>query len=503
MKPSLSVSKPMIMLGAGPASAETRRRYGIWSSVISIILLIPCFWHTRIEAGDLGSHVYNAWLAQLIQRGQAPGLWLAQQRNNVLFDLLLGDFGSLFGLGIAEKLAVSVAVLTFFWGSFAFVSAASGRPSWFLAPALAMFTYGWTFHAGFFNYYLSLGLAFLGVAILWRGGTRARLSLIVLVPFIWLAHPLGLAWFLGAGLYIIIAESLPRRLWLILPMVSGLFLLMVHYYIKHKYHTHGPHRPLYIINGADQLILFGMRYWFLAAVVFTFVVGCLLFDAIGRWREPGYLSHFSVPLQLYVLVEVAVILLPSTISLARYSVPVSLLVERLSLVSAVLAFAFLGCIRPRKWHPVGFGACAILFFSFLYQDTMNLNRTEGRVEQLVSTLPYGQRVMETILLPPGSEIYFIEHIVDRACVGRCFSYGNYEPSSGQFRVRAQPGNEIVNASPVDVAAMAEGTYIVKPEDLPAYQIYQCSSDSSGLCISGLQVGERNDARGVHVGGVNE
>src|SRR5262249_52154204 len=41
---------------------------------VSVLLLIPCFWHRRIEAGDLPSHVYNAWLAQLIGQGQAPGL---------------------------------------------------------------------------------------------------------------------------------------------------------------------------------------------------------------------------------------------------------------------------------------------------------------------------------------------------------------------------------------------------------------------------------------------
>jgi hypothetical protein len=56
----------------------------------SLLLLVPCFWQPRIQAGDLSSHLYNAWLAQLIERGQAPGLTLARQSNNVLFDLMLG-----------------------------------------------------------------------------------------------------------------------------------------------------------------------------------------------------------------------------------------------------------------------------------------------------------------------------------------------------------------------------------------------------------------------------
>src|SRR6202000_543847 len=73
---------------------------------ISAALLIPCFWQRHIEAGDLGSHLYNAWLAQLIEKGQAPGLYLAGQFSNVLFDFWLLHLSSFFGFWIAEKVAV-------------------------------------------------------------------------------------------------------------------------------------------------------------------------------------------------------------------------------------------------------------------------------------------------------------------------------------------------------------------------------------------------------------
>src|SRR6202047_3563365 len=52
---------------------------------ISAFVLIPCLWHRRIAAGDLASHMYNAWLAQLIERGQVSGLWLDTRWNNVFF----------------------------------------------------------------------------------------------------------------------------------------------------------------------------------------------------------------------------------------------------------------------------------------------------------------------------------------------------------------------------------------------------------------------------------
>src|ERR1035438_10837604 len=58
---------------------------------VSALVVAPCLWHPRIEAGDLGSHVYNAWLVQLIQRGQAPGLYIANQHVNILFDLIMDN----------------------------------------------------------------------------------------------------------------------------------------------------------------------------------------------------------------------------------------------------------------------------------------------------------------------------------------------------------------------------------------------------------------------------
>ena len=177
----------------------------------SVLVLIPCFWHPEIVASDLGSHLYNAWLVQLIRHGQAPGLWIASQHTNVLFDFLLSGLGSIFGLRIGEKIAVSIAVLIFFWGIFALVSQLPRRRApWILAPCIALFTYGWTFHLGFFNYYLSLGLAFISLATFWRGKgwewlIAAAISLLALV-----AHPLGFAWLLAAVAYIAIAEMAPR-----------------------------------------------------------------------------------------------------------------------------------------------------------------------------------------------------------------------------------------------------------------------------------------------------
>src|SRR2546428_4492197 len=84
--------------------ARFLREHGVAFSFISILLLIPCFWHAHIQAGDLGSHVYNAWLAQLVERNQISGVVIAEQWNNILFDLMLLHSANVFGLIAAERI---------------------------------------------------------------------------------------------------------------------------------------------------------------------------------------------------------------------------------------------------------------------------------------------------------------------------------------------------------------------------------------------------------------
>ena len=198
--------------GSGESAIATslrlvKKRYGRMAT-ISAALLAPCYWHARIEAGDLASHVYNAWLAQLIGRGQAPGLYIARQWNNVLFDVVLVRLASLVGFGWAEKIAVSACVLIFFWGAFAFMSAAALRAPWFLVPGIAIVAYGWTFHMGFMNYYVSLGFAFAAAALFWRGRGVDWIAGIALAGFAFVAHPLGFVWLAGIVIYVKAAEAL-------------------------------------------------------------------------------------------------------------------------------------------------------------------------------------------------------------------------------------------------------------------------------------------------------
>jgi len=465
---------------------------------ISIAMIVPCLWHRRIEAGDLASHVYNAWLAQLIEKGQAPGLYFVPQWNNVLFDWTLLHAANVVGFAAAEKIVVSLCVLIFFWGVFAFVAAVSGRPLWFLTPCIAMLAYGYSFNMGFLNYYLSIGLASLCLALLWRGRGLERLLGLILLPLVLLAHPVGFLWLTGTALYLFLWVKLPNWWKLAAPTGAIALLLGIHLYLAHqtRFPVDWVHDPFYLMNGADQLTLYGHRYAVLGWAAFGFGVLCLVVDLISRWRDSSFWQSLRLPAELYFIAIVAVALLPENLRPSISGGWIGLLASRLTVFAAIFGLCLMGSLTPRKWHLAGFAACAIAFFAFFCQDTLVLNRMESNAEDLVSRLPFGTRVIATVWALPDSRVSFIGHIVDRACIGHCFSYANYEPSSGQFRIRAHPGSPVVSASDDDTEDMQAGEYEVQDEDLPVMEIFQCDEkDLTRLCIRDLASGEKNGRLG--------
>ena len=473
------------------------RQHALRILAISAAVLAPVFWHRNIAAGDLGSHLYNAWLAQLIRHGQAPGLWLAPRWNNVLFDFVLGGLGHLVSLPIAEKIAVALAVLIFFWGAFAFVCAASRRAPWLLCPVIAMCSYGYSFEMGFLNFYISLGLAFFGTAIFWRGRGWERGIPVALAPLAMLAHPLGFAWLVAASAYAATAEAIPRRYQIALAAAAGVVLFAARYYFWHHDIVQARDDPFYFFNGTDQLLLYGPRYAIPEFALLIFILCALAAAFFNRpWGKFRW-ADFAVSLELYVIVGLAVILLPDGIRFPQQSSALALLTERLTSVSAVLLCCLLGSLPPRRWHLLACGAIAAVFFIFLYEDTATINRMEAQVEQLVRTVPPNSRVLATLKPPFPESRILVQHIADRACIGHCFSYGNYEPASRQFRVRAMPRNLYAMSSFDSAVNMEDGSYELQPEDLPAYQVYQCSADQKQLCIRPLAAGEMNDDLGIH------
>jgi hypothetical protein len=462
--------------------------------MLSVVVVIPCFWHARIEAGDLASHVYNAWLAQLIPKGLAPGLSVATQWHNVLFDVALLWAAKLVGIAAAQKIVVSGCVLVFFWGVLAFIAVVTESLPWFFAPCIAMLAYGYSFSMGFMNYYLSVGLACFGLAILWRGkGIDWFLGALAAVMAI-LAHPIGFLWMVGTLAYKGIKEKLPGRWKLLLPVGATSSFAAVYWYasVHPALLADWDRGPFYFYNGADQVALYGTRYFLLAGAAFLFGVICVVADSIAQ-RGQGYAwGVLRLPCELYAVTFSATALLPENLRPIAQAGWIGLLGSRVTTISAILGLCILGFMKPRRWHLAGFGVCAVVFFAFLYQDTGWLNRLEANGEKLVADLPVGTRVIISARAPVGSRIPFIGHAVERACIGHCFSYSNYEAASGEFRLRVRKGSREVTSSTDESEDMESGEYEVDETDLPAKQIYQCdASDLTRLCIRDLQAGETN------------
>jgi hypothetical protein len=458
---------------------------------ISVVVLVPCWWHRRIEAGDLASHVYNAWLAQLIEKGQAPGLYIAKQWNNILFDVALLRAANVVGIDAAQKIVVPICVLVFFWGVFAFVAVVTERPPWFLTPCIAMLAYGYSFSMGFMNYYLSLGLACFGLAIVWRARRIDWIPGAMAALLAMLAHPIGFLWLVGTIAYTRIRAKVPGLWKVALPMATACCFGLACWYVAHRppLSADWNRGPLYLYNGADQLGLYGNRYYFLAGTAFLFGFICVVVDLYARRNDRPSWKAF----ELYLVAFCATALLPENMRPSLYDGWIGLLGSRLTTICAIFGLCFLGSLKPRKWHLAGFTVCATVFFAFLYQDTGWLNRLEANAEKLVAGLPADTRVIVTTQAPGDSRISFIGHAVERACIGHCFSYANYEPASGQFRVRVRKGSPVAASSTDDAEDMMSGQFEFDDLGFALKQIYQCdANDLTKLCVRDISSGEAGD-----------
>jgi hypothetical protein len=468
---------------------RTSRIQFVKTNLLSLILVsglavIPCFWHPRIEAGDLASHTYNAWLTQLVIQHKAPGLWIAPQKNNILFDILLFRLTSILGFLPGERVAVCTAVLIFVWGAFSLASTLSGRGTWFLLPLFIIFAQGWTMQMGFLNFYLGLGLSFIALAALYRGRNYYAFAAL-LTPLIWVAHPLATAWFFAIAIYLGAAKLVKPPLQWFLPVaaLTGAFLLRV--YLQGHYRTLNWSGHFYNLNGSDQLLL-ATSYAFLCQCLSFVVVGCVVLHLV-QIRGSAIENRFPLPLQLFVVCFLGLSLFPDAIWLPGYAEPVSSISSRFTLAVGVLGCCALANLRPRLVFASLTTIIAICYFSFLYRDTGKIYAMEHQAEALTAQIPKEGRVIATIFPFRGSHV-FIHHVVDRACIGRCFVIDNYEPASGQFRLRANPGNRVAASNSDDTNAMMLGDYVVTSEALPLWQIFQCGPWEIDLCLRPLKAG---------------
>ncbi len=448
--------------------------------LVSVALLLPCFWHSRIQAGDLSSHLYNAWLGTEILAGRAAGLDLVTPSTNFLFDRMLLWLMQSGGPALAEHIAVPLAVLVLFWGGLMWIRVAAGFVPWALVPCLAMLAYGWVFHNGFFNFYLATGLTFWALSLAWKPTPLRLGGALLLFGVAYLAHALPVLWGCAALLYVLVWRRIPedRSIWLAVSSCGAIGALRL--VLDAKYKTLSTSHQLLEMVGIDQFWVFGPKYIGISLAL-AFIWAFLL---LSLSHEKGLIR--SLPLQLCAVMSFAVLILPTRVELSGYRMALSFITERMTLPFGFLVCLLLSRARPMAWQRWALVIIAGVYFSFLYVDTRALNHWEDKAAAAVEQLPRGARVVSA-MQDWSSRTMLWQFPAERACIGRCFSYQNYEAGSLAFQVVARHRNPYVMHSSNDAAHVRTGEYVVKPDDLQLHQLTLCSD--GGLCALPLKPGQ--------------
>lgn len=475
----------------GPARAGVRRPVAMYM-IAALLLSIPCIWQPHIQGEDLPSHLYNAWLANLVSAGQLPGLYAVPQFTNVLFDHLLSlllKTGSVF---VAEHVAVLVAVQTFFWGCFTLSSTAAGRPAWAVAPLLAMLAYGAVFRMGFFNFYIGVGLGLGAISLIWQNPRRARWLVIPLLAFTCIAHLIPFVWAIAVIAYIIVARRLlpTRRIWLTAAGIIAIAAFAL--FLKIKAPARWPTSiPLLSVFGIDQLLIFGIKYAVPAAALFSLSIFLLI-----RGLDSTQLKLDSMAFQLWMLSAAACLFLPDAIATPFYAGILTWISIRMSLLAGIFLCATLAAVRWNLAERAVSWILLALFLSFTYVDERAIGSIEQQMAKAVAAFPQGTRFVSTLadshlavmFMGISRGVPALEHLVDRVCIGRCFSFGSYEAATTHFRLRAKPGNRYMVSDPDDASALEHGEYVWQRRDIDLYKLYPCET-RGGVCAAQVKQGE--------------
>lgn len=448
----------------------------------SILLLIPCFWLPRIHAGDLSSHVYNAWLEGELKAGRAPGLYLANQWTNVVFDEMLACLLRLTGADWAQRISVALCVLVFFWGLFAWIRAQSGD-AWTISPALMMLTYGRIFHMGFFNFYLALGLAFFAFTLLDRGSLR-RLSGLFLLVLAVLAHAVGAFLVVFAVLVLWAGKSVGPRAFLSGAAVSILLILAARL-VRPKWFFVQSGFISPEAFGLSQFRIYGSEFATITVALITVLLLMIAMDSESTGVS-GLLTRGECRLLLLSLVVSA--MTPWAVWLPGFSHALGYLDLRVSFLVA-MSLILLGSQQSFQWRRcAALALVALGYFSCLYLRLKPVDAIESKVEAAIRQIPRGARVVSALRMRNES-MDLLTHMVDRACVGRCYSYANYEPPSKAFRLRSDSRSPIVVASSEKGGDIDTGRYVFRSSEMPMWVLYCRTAPAEEVLVRQLTAGE--------------
>jgi len=459
---------------------------------LSVVLLIPCVWQDHIQAGDLSSHLYNAWLAGQIDSGAVKGLTIVPLSTNVLTDWVFERLIYSNGLVAAERIVAAVAVLIFFWGAFCALEVTTGRRPWLFSPLLAMLTYGLVFHFGFLNFYLSVGLCLWILWLCWTFSLRKALIAVPLAILAWMAHALPVVWVGSVLAYVYAVRRIPTP-WRIAAPVGGVAILAaVQSFVMSRYpYRWSLEQTLSLsgiggMTGVEQFWLYDSKYLVLsgAALLVLMVLFLERMDQGEMLNDPIF--------QIWSLHVVALALIPSAILLPQYQHVLAYIPQRISLLAGIFFIMMVGRARYGRGITRFTALIATVFFTCLYLDGAAFNRVENEVAGLVAKLPPGQRVVAG-LSDSGARLNALLHVADRACIGHCFSYGNYEPSTAQFRIRITEPNRVIAPTMTVVQELEEGQHVVTAAEEPLYSVCPFAQESEHFYLRAIHAGEQTCA----------
>lgn len=461
-------------------------RQALAYAAVSLLLIAPVLVQENVQAGDLASHLYNTWLVLQVKAGAPLGLEVAPQYSNILFDWWLEGLWRLGGPVFAEKAAVSVAVLLFFWGAFFLLGRLTERSAWPSAPLLAMLSYGWIYHQGFFNYYLSCALGFWAVGLAAAGGAAALVAAAALLGAAALGHLIGAALAAACAAFVLAQRKLSpeRRKWLLAGGILGVAGIAAA--LPAALPTiRMTARWLHLSGITPFLAYHPSRYMAPGLLLALYWVTAVLWVA-ARFRRRAF-DHPAAPLMVLMLAGLA--MLPTSLVWPGTRQSLFFIDWRLALWFTLFLHAWLCARLPFRFTLGACSAAAVIYFVFLFSDWRTLGQAERAFHETVRRLPHGSRAVTDVTTMPAGMNPML-HMIDRACIGHCFSYGNYEPSTSQFRLRVRAGSPAVLDSPLDVFALQEGRYVVRPRDVPLYGVFLRQTEPFTLEVRELNVGEK-------------
>lgn len=463
-------------------------------AALSAALLLPVLLPRHIPAADLPSHLYNTWLVLLVRQAQAPGLTIVPQWSNILFDWWLEGLWRLGGPALAEKMAVAAAVLIFFWGAFFWVSAITGRRAWSSVPFIAMLAYGWGYHQGFFNYYLSCGFGFWALGCVWRRPARVAPAAAALLLAA-LAHPLGAAAAAGLAGFVVLTYGLPPGKRALAAGLCCLGLAAAGLILLHTLPAKWEATQVFHVAFATQLRPFGEKYnAFILGVPLlwlVFIWARALRDRRALLREPA--------LAAALILAAAISLIPGGVHLPGTARPLHFIDFRLTVFLSLVLQSLAVAAEPRRVPVLGIvqAVMAVAFFGFLASDYRHLNAAQDEFLRAAAQIPPGGRALAAATGKP-IPMNPLNHMLSKACIGRCFSYGDYRASSRQFRLRAQLHSALVLDDSLDVDRYQAGQFVVRPRDLPLYGVFLRSGAPFRLSVRPLEAGERVPRQSVAI-----